>query len=108
MPVSPVEVLADAPAYQAEQAVVLLRGAGIPVNVRKVAEGQPPSCWLYVAGADAEQAFRLLAAHGFPVSEIPANVPVVVRPPTGAASGDDVWSLLTQQEPAWPTVYSFP
>jgi len=108
MPVSPVEVLADAPVYQAEQAIVLLRGAGIPVNVRKSPEGQPPSWWLYVAGVDAEHAFRLLAAHWFPVSETPANVPVVVRQATGAASGDDVWSLLTQQEPPWPTVYSFP
>jgi hypothetical protein len=108
MPWSPVEVLAGVPVYQAEQATAVLRVAGIPVNVRKVLEGGPPSCWVYVAAVDAEQALQLLAAHWFPVSTIPAGEAVVLQHTTGAAPGDDVWALLNQQEPPWPTVYSFP
>jgi hypothetical protein len=108
MPWSPVEVLAGVSFRQAEQAIALLRVAGIPVNARKVPEEGPPSVSLRVAAADEEQALRLLWAHGFPVPRIPAEEPVVLRPATGAGPGDDVWSLLTQQEPPWPSVYSFP
>jgi hypothetical protein len=108
MPWSPVQVLAGVPVHQAEQAIALLRVAGIPVNVRKAVEGTLPSISLLVAPADEEQALELLWGHGFPVPTIPADEPVVLRPPTGAAPGDDVWALLTQQEPPWPSVYSFP
>jgi len=108
MPWSPVEVLAGVPVYQGEQAVTVLRDAWIAVNVRKDAEGRPPTCQLYVAAVDAEQALRLLSAHGFPVSTIPADDAVLLPQATGTAPGDDVWALLTQQEPPWPTVYSFP
>jgi hypothetical protein len=108
MPWRPVEVLAGVPVYQAEQATALLRVAGIAVNVRKVADGGPPSCSMYVAAVDEEQALQLLAAHWFPVSTVPAAEAVILRPSAGAEPGDDVWSLLTEQEPQWPTVYSFP
>jgi hypothetical protein len=107
MPWSPVEVLAGVPAYQAAQAVALLRDAGIPVNVREQAAGNTPACWLYVARADAEQALGLLAGHWFPVSTVPAKE-VVLLPQAPPAPGDDVWALLTQQDPPWPSVYSFP
>jgi hypothetical protein len=32
----------------------------------------------------------------------------VVKEAAGEAPGDDVWALLTQEEPPWPSVYSFP
>jgi type III secretory pathway lipoprotein EscJ len=101
---SPVEVLSGVPFDQAERAVALLRHAGIPVNVRRVVEGR----WLYVAAADEKQALELLAAHRFPDPMFLAGKRVVVKQATGAAPGDDVWALLTQEEPPWPDVYSFP
>jgi hypothetical protein len=104
MPWSPAEVLAGVPFDQAERAIALLRDAGIPVSVRRVVEGR----WLYVAAVDEEQARALLAAHRFPAPMVPASESVVVRRAAGPAPGDDVWALLTQQEPPWPTVYSFP
>jgi hypothetical protein len=107
MPWSPVEVLAGVPAYQAAQAVALLRDAGIPVNVREEAAGHLPACWLYVARVDAEQALGLLAGHCFPVPTVPSRA-VVVLPQAPPAPGDDVWALLAQQDPPWPSVYSFP
>jgi len=33
---------------------------------------------------------------------------VVVLPQAPPAPGDDVWALLAQQDPPWPSVYSFP
>lgn len=107
MPWSPVEVLAFVPVYQAEQAVTLLRNAGIPVNVREDAEGHLPARRLYVARSDAEQALALLAGHHFPVSTVPAKEAVLLQPPP-SAPGDDVWALLAQQDPPWPSVYTFP
>ena len=104
MPWSPVEVLAGVPFDQAERAIALLRDAGIAVNVRKVVEGR----WLYVAAVDEEQARQLLAVHRFPAPMVLASASVVVQRAAGSAPGDDVWALLTQQEPPWPTVYSFP
>jgi type III secretory pathway lipoprotein EscJ len=101
---SPVEVLSGVPFDQAERAVALLRHAGIPVSVRRVVEGR----WLYVAAADEKQALELLAAHRFPDPMFLAGKRVAVKQATGAAPGDDVWALLTQEEPPWPDVYSFP
>jgi hypothetical protein len=101
---SPVEVLSGVPFDQAKRAIALLRDAGIPVNVRRVVEGR----WLYVARADEEQALSLLAAHGFPAPMALAHDPGVVKRATRPAPGDDVWALLTQQDPPWPSVYSFP
>ena len=108
MPSSPVQVLAGVPAYQAEQAVALLRDAGIAVNVREDAAGHPTSCSLYVARIDAEGALGLLMGHWFPVSTFPAKEPVILARGPEAAPGDDVWALLTRQDPPWPSVYSFP
>jgi hypothetical protein len=101
---SPVEVLSGVPFDQAERALALLRGAGIPVGVRKVVEGR----WLYVAPVDEKRALELLAAHRFPAPMAVAGSPAVVHPVTGAAPGDDVWALLLQDESPWPSVYSFP
>ncbi len=101
-------MLAGVPVYQAEQAIALLREAGIPVNARKDANGRLPSCWLYVARVDAEKALALLAGHSFPASTVPEKETVVLQKTSGAAPGDDVWALLTQQEPPWPSTYSFP
>jgi len=100
----PVEVLSGVPFDQANRAIALLRDAGIPVNVRKVVEGR----WLYVAAVDEEPALKLLAAHRFRAPMAVAGGSVVVHRAAGTASGDDVWALLTQQEPPWPSVYSFP
>ena len=101
---SPVEVLSGVPFDQSERAVALLRHAGIPVNVRKVVEGR----WLYVAAVDEVRALELLASHRFPAPLALAGARVVVKQAAGEAPGDDVWALLTQEEPPWPTVYSFP
>jgi hypothetical protein len=57
---------------------------------------------------DEERALKLLAAHRFPEPRVLAGKRVVVKRATGAAPGDDVWALLTQEEPPWPNVYSFP
>jgi len=101
---SPVEVLSGVPFDQADRAISLLRDAGIPVNVRKVVEGR----WLYVAPVDEEKALELLAAHRFPARLGSSGAPPVVKQAAGAAPGDDVWALLTQEDPPWPSVYSFP
>lgn len=101
---SPVEVLSGVPFDQANRAIALLRDAGIPVSVRKVVEGR----WLYVAAVDEAQALKLLATHRFPVPMALAREPVGVKRAGGPAPGDDVWALLAQQEPPWPSVYSFP
>ena len=101
---SPVEVLSGVPFDQSERALAVLREAGIPVSVRKVVEGR----WLYVAPADEEQALNLLAAHRFPDPMALAGKRVVQKQATGPAPGDDVWALLVQEEPPWPSVYSFP
>jgi hypothetical protein len=101
---SPVEVLSGVPFDQAERAIALLRAAGIPVNVRKVVEGR----WLYVAPMDEEKARALLAANRFPAPMGASGPAQVVKQPAGAAPGDDVWALLTQEDPPWPSVYSFP
>ena len=100
----PAEVLSGLPFDQAQRAVALLRDAGIPVSVRKVVEGR----WVYVAAADEEQALKLLAAHRFPEPMVLAGKRVFVKRATEAAAGDDVWALITQEEPPWPHVYSFP
>lgn len=104
MPWGPVEVLAGVPFDQAERAIALLRDAGIPVSVRKVLEAR----WLYVAAVDEDQARELLAAHRFRAPMVLASESVVVQRAGGPAPGDDVWALLSQQVPPWPTVYSFP
>ncbi len=102
---SPAEVLSGVPFDQAERAIALLRDAGVPVSVRKVAEGR----WVYVAAADEKRALALLAAHRFPAPMAIAHAAASVRRiDTGPAPGDDVWDLLTQKEPAFPSVYSFP
>ena len=101
---SPVEVLSGVPFDQAERAIALLRHAGIPVNVRNVVEGR----WLDVAPVDEMRARTLLASHGFPVPMAAPGAPEAVKPAAIAAPGDDVWALLTQEEPPWPSVYSFP
>jgi hypothetical protein len=101
---APVEVLSGVPFDQAERALALLRGAGIPVGVRRVVEGR----WLYVAPVDEARALELLAAHRFPPPMAVGGATAVVRPATGAAPGDDVWELLLQDDPPWPSVYSFP
>jgi hypothetical protein len=101
---SPVEVLSGVPFDQAERAIALLRDAGIPVSVRKVVEAR----WVYVAAADEKRALALLAAQRFPAPMAIAQATVVVPRSTGPAPGDDVWDLLTQKEPAFPSVYSFP
>ena len=101
---SPVEVLSGVPFDQAKRAMALLRDAGIPVNVRRVVEAR----WLYVAAVDAEQARELLATQRFPAPMAMAHESVVVQRAAGPAPGDDVWALLTQVEPPWPDVYSFP
>jgi hypothetical protein len=101
----PVEVLSGVPFGEAQRAIAFLRDAGIPVNVRKVVEGR----WLYVAPADEEQALRILAAHGFPRPMPPMGGPAAVKPaPRAAAPGDDVWALLTEPDPPYPSVYTFP
>lgn len=100
----PIEVLSGVPFDQAKRAIAILRDAGIPVNVRKVVEGR----WVYVAAADEEPALQLLAAHRFPAPMARAGESVVARQATRSAPGDDVWALLTQQEPPRPSVYSFP
>ena len=101
---SPVEVLSGVPFNQAVRAIAILRDAGIPVSVRKVVEGR----WLYVAPVDWERALQVLAAHRFPDPMALAGKRVIAKQATGAAPGDDVWSLLTQEDPPWPHVYSFP
>jgi hypothetical protein len=101
---SPVEVLSGVPFDEAQRAIAILRDAGIPVSVRKVVEGR----WLYVAPVDEERAFQVLAAHRFPDPMALAGKRVIAKQASGAAPGDDVWSLLTQEEPPWPAVYSFP
>ena len=97
-------MLSGVPFDQAERAVALLRHAGIPVNVRKVVEGR----WLYVASVDETRARRLLASHRFPAPMAVPGAPMAVKPAAVVAPGDDVWALLTQEEPPWPSVYSFP
>jgi hypothetical protein len=93
------------PFGEAERAIALLRDAGIPVNTRRVVEGR----WLYVAPADADQALRILAAHGFPGPMPPMREPAVVKKEARAAApGDDVWALLTEPDPPYPSVYAFP
>jgi len=102
---SPVEVLSGVPFDEAERAIALLRDAGIPVGVRKVAEGR----WVHVAAADEKRALALLSAHRFPAPMALAHAAVSLRRgDAGPAPGDDVWDLLTQKEPAFPSVYSFP
>lgn len=101
---SPVEVLSGVPFDQAQRAIALLRHAGIPVNVRRVVEGR----WLFVAAVDEQRALELLAAHRFPSPMARPGAPAVVKQAPGAAPGDDVWALLTQEDPPWPSVYSFP
>ena len=103
MPI-PVQVLSGVPFEQAKRAIALLRDAGIPVNVRRVVAAR----WVYVAAVDEEPALKLLAAHRFPAPMARAGESVVVRQATRPAPGDDVWSLLTEQEQPWPSVYSFP
>jgi hypothetical protein len=101
----PVEVLSGVPFGEAERASVLLREAGIPVNIRRVVEGR----WLYVAPADEEQALRILAAHGFQGPMPSMGGPAPVKQGTRApAPGDDVWALLTEPDPPYPSVYTFP
>jgi hypothetical protein len=102
---SPVEVLSGVPSDVADRAIGILRDAGIPVGVRKVVEGR----WVHVAAADEKQALALLAAHRFPAPMAIAHAAASIRRvDTGPAPGDDVWDLLTQKEPAYPSVYSFP
>jgi hypothetical protein len=102
---SPVEVLSGVPFDQAERAIALLRDAGVPVSVRKVAEGR----WVYVAASDEKRALALLSANRFPAPMAIAHSAVSLRRSgAGPAPGDDVWDLLTQKEPAFPSVYSFP
>jgi hypothetical protein len=102
---SPVEVLSGVPFDQAERAIALLRDAGVPVSIRKVAEGR----WVYVAAADEKRALALLSAHRFPSPMAIAHAAASIRRiDAGPAPGDDVWELLTQKEPAFPAVYSFP
>jgi hypothetical protein len=101
----PVEVLSGVPFREAERAIALLRDAGIPVNTRRVVEGR----WLYVAPADAHEALKILAAQGFPGPMPPVGGPAPVQPRTRAAApGDDVWALLTEPDPPFPSVYTFP
>ncbi|MEI6223975.1 MAG: hypothetical protein WCS72_04430 [Deltaproteobacteria bacterium] len=101
----PVEVLSGVPFGEAERASALLRDAGIPVSTRRVVEGR----WLYVAPADEAQALRILAAHGFPGPMPPmAGSAAVKRGARTAAPGDDVWALLTEPDPPYPSVYAFP
>ena len=101
----PVEVLSGVPFGEAERAIALLRDAGIPVSARKVVEGR----WLHVARADEEQALEVLAAHGFPRPMPPMCGPAAVKSGARAAEpGDDVWALLTEPDPPYPSVYSFP
>ena len=101
----PVEVLSGVPFVEAERASALLRDAGIPVSARRVVEGR----WLYVAPADEDQALRILAAHGFPGPMPPIGGPAAVKESTPAAApGDDVWALLTEPDPPYPSVYTFP
>jgi len=101
---SPVEVLSGVPFDQAKRAMALLRGAGIPVSVRKVVEGR----WLYVAPVDGDRALELLAAGRFPAPMVPAGGPPHGQMASGPAPGDDVWALLLGEETPWPSVYSFP
>jgi hypothetical protein len=102
---SPVEVLSGVPFDQADRAIRLLRDAGIPVSVRKVVEGR----WVYVAAVDEKRALELLSANRFPAPMAIAHAAVAARrKDAGPAPGDDVWDLLTQKEPAFPSVYSFP
>lgn len=102
---SPVEVLSGVPFDQAERAIAFLRDAGIPVSVRKVVEAR----WVYVAAADEKRALALLAAQRFPAPMAIAHAAASIqRIDAGPAPGDDVWDLLTQKEPAFPSVYSLP
>ena len=101
----PVEVLSGVPFDEARRAIALLRDAGIPVNARRVVEGR----WLYVAPADEEQALRILAAHGFPRPMQPMGGSAAVKKSTRAVeAGDDVWALLTEPDPPYPSAYAFP
>jgi hypothetical protein len=101
-------VLAGVSVDQAEQAIDLLRDAGIPVEVRLVLAGRLPGAWVHVAASDARKARELLAQRRF---LIPMNIPEEASPDGQVAEGtpgDDVWDLLGQQDPPWPSVYSFP
>jgi len=101
----PVEVLSGVPFGEAERASALLRAAGIPVSARRVVEAR----WLYVAPADEKQALQILAAHGFRGPMPPMGGPAAARPRMPAAApGDDVWALLTEPDPPYPSVYTFP
>jgi hypothetical protein len=101
----PIEVLSGVPFGEAGRAIALLRDAGIPVNARRVVEGR----WLYVAPADEEHALKILAAHGFPRPMQPMGGPAPVKKSTRAAEpGDDVWALLTEPDPPYPSAYAFP
>jgi hypothetical protein len=104
----PVEVLAGVSFYQAEQAIGVLRDAGIPVEVREVLTGDLPGVWVHVAASDARKARALLAERRFPVPvSLAGRTALDVQPP-GELEGDDVWALLARDETPWPSVYSFP
>jgi len=99
---SPAEVLAGVPVDQAQQAIALLRDAGIPVEVREVLAGRLPGAWVHVAAADARKARELLAARRFPV---PMNLAekAMLDPQASEDPGDDVWALLVSREVSSPT-----
>jgi hypothetical protein len=98
MALNPVEVLAGVPVEMAGRATALLRDAGIPVCVRDVVAGRLPGSWVHVAAADAGLARELLAARRFPVPMILADRLKADERASEGSPGDDVWSLLVQED----------